>query len=354
MKKNIFNLLNHKTLTDFDAPILIQKGFGVFFPKIYSTVDTVLCSIKQCFLDKYDYSLDISSNVLHTLNNIDFFCDTAFENKDNIDLLNNNFQIIFSPLLEKNKLEQLLSKFKGTIYLRFFGNTEEYSYYTNYLKGHDNLFSNKLKFVFAFKEIFDFEQSKHSFFNSSNSLYIPCGIPDDFFNRYQNTYNKNNTINKKFVFVCSRINSCSYYTPVYNNFKNLLHDFPFIILGKKNENAVHMDERIKNNLSDDDYFKEMSQCIAMYYHGKEPRHLHYHPVEAVIIGMPVIFHDESIFSSFFKDSPGKCHSDADVIEKMNRLNNDDICFRDSIIEYQNKCIDFFKVKNNLHIFDFIA
>jgi hypothetical protein len=123
--------------------------------------------------------------------------------------------------------------------------------------------SPNLKFIFAYNEILDYEKSRHSYFNSSNSLYIPCGLPDSFFLKHENTYN---SIYNKFVFVCQNINTSDYFTKVYDSFNSLLHysQFDFIILGKNNDSMIGRDERLRNNLSDDDFFQEAVNELSCF------------------------------------------------------------------------------------------
>lgn len=353
--KNILYLLNHKTLTDFEVPILMKRGFGVYIPKKFGSINKTDHSFSPPST-LYDESLKMSVKDYLYLNKVDFFCENPFHDEKLMYILNNNFSSIITTLITKlDDLKYLLNNYKGVVYLRIFGNDESYSYYTNYLKGNEEIFSKNIKFAFCFKEIIKFENTIHSHFNSNNSLYIPCGLPDYFFSRYENTYNPTNS---SCVFVCSKINVCSYYTDVYNRFNKIIQNkdsrIDFIILGKNNEDASKTDNRIKNNLPDEEYFGEMSTCIAMYYDSKEPRHLHYHPIEAIIIGLPLIFHRESVLTSFFPISPGKCNTDEEVIEKLSKLRNGDVLFKNSIIEYQNGIKHIFKIENNLHIFDEIA
>ena len=351
--KNVLYLLNHKTLTDFEVPILIKRGFGVYIPKVLNSINKYEHSFSPPST-LYDESLKMSAKDYLYLNKINFFCEHPFHDEKLMYILNNNFSSIITTLITKlDDLKYLLNNYKGVVYLRIFGNDASYSYYTNYLKGNEEIFSKNIKFLFCFKEIIKFENTIHSYFNSNNSLYVPSGLPDYFFSRYENTYR---TTSNSCVFVCSKINLCSYYTNVYNTFNKTIQDknLDFIILGKNNEHACKTDNRIKNNLPDEEYFREMSTCIAMYYDSKEPRHLHYHPIEAIIIGLPLIFHTESVLTSFFPISPGKCNTDEEVIEKLSKLRNGDILFKNSIIEYQNTIKNIFKIENNLHIFDEIA
>ena len=346
---NILYLLNHKILSDFEIPILIKNNFGVYLPKIYNSLSPY-DSINHNNHYIYDSSLNINTNDFNYLNNYDFFNKCDSYNEELMNIINNNFNVIFIVLYANMTLIDFLVKnFNGTIYLRFFGRERDLSY-SDFFKSYQYLSNtSKLKFIFSYKEIIDFEFNNNNFFHINNSLYIPLGIPDYFFNKYNNTYNNSNNYNN-FVFICSKINVCEYYTQIYNDFNNLLIDFNFVILGRNNINVN--DNRIKNNLNDHDYYMQMTNSIAMYYHGKEPRHLHYHPIEAIIIGLPIIFHAESLLSTYLNDSPGKCYNDQEVIEKLNKIKNN-INFKNEIIKYQNNIQKIFTTDFNINIFEIL-
>lgn len=356
MKKNILYLLNHKTLTDFEVPILIRNNYGVYITKKYYSLDNTN-SIAMESIYKYDTSLiNITRADYNFLNNIDFFDSNNIINNDKlINILNNNFNIFFITLLSYDIVEYLSKHFTGTIYFRFFGLESDYSYYDRMINiGIIPENRRNVKYIFSYNEIIHFENTKNSFFTHNNSYFIPLGLPNNIFIQYENTYN---TIfnDNKFVFICSKINICPYYTNVYNNFNKLFNntELTFKILGKNNENIERIDNRILNNLSDDVYYKEISNSLAMYYHSKEERHLHYHPLEAIIIGIPIIFHSESLLSTYLKESPGRCFSDLEAIDKLLQIKNGDILFKNSIINYQNSIKYTFKIDHNLNIFDCI-
>lgn len=90
----------------------------------------------------------------------------------------------------------------------------------------------------------------------------------------------------------------------------------------------------------------------MYYHGQEPRHLHYHPLEAMVIGLPVIFHTGSLLATaYLPQSPGICGSYGEINAKLKRLEEGDHQLRDAIIAYQDTIVDKLRVSNNMSIFD---
>jgi hypothetical protein len=205
--------------------------------------------------------------------------------------------------------------------------------------------NNKIKFLFSYPEIYEFEKSFDNFFNDNNSYIVKLGLSNNIINKIINTYSP---INNKICFINSKINNCSYYTNIYNDFINNFKEYDYLLLGKNNNiNNIN----ILNNLNDDEYYKKIAECKLMYYHGKEPRHLHYHPLEGIIIGIPVIFHKESLLSSYLSNSLGKCNDIIEIKNKINRILNNDVDFIKNIIDEQNKIIPVLTIKYNMNIFD---
>jgi hypothetical protein len=342
-QNNIFYLLCHKTLTEFELPILIEKGCGVFLPKIsksFNIFDSVYTNNY-----KYDYSLQ-NINQLDKLNNIDWFDNNQCISEEIMHIINNNFKYIFiTTRTQGNILQQLFSKFKGIIYYRFFGLSNNMSYKPYIL----NDTSENIKYIFSYTEIYNYEislKSNNNFFNLKNSYIIPLGVPD-YILKYENTYKNSNN---KICFVCSKINICPYYTNVYNTFiTDIGIKYSYILLGKNNINLN--DKNLKDNLNDDEYYKTISECKMIYYHSKEKMHLHYHPLEAIIIGIPIIFYEDSLLNSYLFASPGKCKTINEAHLKIYRILNNDLEFINEIIFEQNKTIDRIKMINNKNIFD---
>ena len=341
---NILYILGHKTLTDFEVPILIQQNYGVLICKNFSYIPKASSLINDAY--KYDYSLqNITEKELNTLNKIEWYSNENIS-EEVINILNNKFKFIFITLLTNNNLlKQLISNYKGNIYYRFFGKESNLSYKPSI----DNYNSQNIKYIFSYPEIYNFEislKTNNNFFNSNNSYVIPLGIPDNIF-KYEKTYNP---LKNKLCFICSKIQLCPYYTDIYNNFIiDLGKKYDYVLLGKDNENINSIYKM--NNLNDDDYYKTISECKLLYYHSKEPRHLHYHPLEAIIIGIPVIFYEESLLNSYLNNSPGKCKNLKEVYLKIDKIFNNDINFINKIILEQNKIIPILKRENNINIFN---
>ena len=336
---NILYLINHKTFNNFEIPIIINKGYGVFVPKKINSLNFVQNS-SFSINNLYDNSLNLNKDIIEKLN-IDWYDNNILIEQEVIDILNNNFKFIFITLLTNGiLLNQLIKEFNGNIFYRFFGMESDYRY--NSLCSVDN----KLKYIFSYPEIYFFENTLDNFFNSNNSYVIKLGLPDVFITNYTNTYLP---INNKICFVCSKINICPYYTNVYNNFILNFKKYNYVILGKNNNNV----KNVINDLNDEMFYKTISNCKLLYYHSKEPRHLHYHPLEAIIIGIPIIFHKESLLTSYLPDSLGKCDNMIDVKNKIDKIMNNDIDFINHIIDEQNKIRNILNINYNKNIFDLI-
>lgn len=337
---NILYLLNHKTLTDFEVPLLVKKGYGVYLPKKYNSLAKEN-SINYATVSFYDNFLHIQPNVIIELNSIDWFSNVLLS-PHIITLINENFKCIFITLLTKAPLlNQLIAQFTGTIYYRFFGLDGNKSYY-GLINGH---VSPKVKYIFSYPEIYHFEKIK--FFNDLNSYIIPLGLSNSKIEQLHNTYNRTRD---DVAFVCSRISKCPYYGGIYKRFIANFKDIKYIIYGKDNE-AVTNDKCIVNNLPDDTFYTSIAECSCIYYHAIEPRHLHYHPLEAIVIGIPIIFHRESLLSSYLHESVGKCDSIEEAILKIKRIVSNDKLFIEALLREQNKAYHKLLQCNNTNIFD---
>jgi len=354
----ILYLLNHKTLTDFEVPILLKDGHEVYLSKNFGSLSSGENSINHSTSRFYDNFLSIHVTTLGILDNIDFYSDHYELTKPELEVINNHFDIIFLTSLTSEKmLNQLSKSFSGDIFFRFFGLSGEASY-KNLLK---NIFPStdfsRFKYIFSYQEIIDFETSRSEnldFFNKDNSFFVPLGLSNSFVCNYLETYRPSNL---RMCFVNSRIDDGpgSYYRNIYIDFLNKFSDIPFVVLGKNNT-CVQEKPYILNNLNDNEFYGEFKNSLFMHYHSKEERHLHYHPLEALIIGLPVIFYSQSLLKSILPQSPGMCSSDNEMIQKSNLIlsrsaeGNELI---NSIITYQNQNMDKLFIGNNLDIFSIL-
>jgi len=336
---NILYLLNHKTLNDFEIPILLNNGYGVLTAKKMDGLKTYEHSINNSHT--YDKFLKLENSDIIKLNDISWY-DNITISSEIIKILNDNFKFIFvTLLLQPLLLNQLLKEYNGYIIYRFFGR-ESISRYKPFFDSYK--LTDKVKFIFSYPEVLTFEQSIDSFFNSQNSFVCRLGLNDNFITKYRNTYSPV-TNNICFIVSYSQING--YYKNIYNSFLENFSDYEYLLMGKQNIN----DKNAYDNPVDEIFYKKIAECKLMYYHSKEERHLHYHPLEGIIIGIPIIFHKESLLSSYLSQSVGKCEDMADAKCKINKILNNDAAFIDAIIQEQNKIIHTLTINYNNNIFN---
>ena len=352
-RRNILYLVNHKTLTDFEVSILIEKDYGVYIPKIYSSINRVH-SINEKTDTNNDSLQHFKIEDFLYLNKVDFFDPASFSDPRLLEVINRNFNTIFITAVLMGNIVNLFSQhFNGRIFFRFFGCVGDTSYVDNLSR--NGLFLEKLsqrvQYIFSYQEIIDFEASKNTFFNPMNSYFIPLGISDHFFTSYENSFHP---IHNHFLIIISNVDILDYYYKAYQNFDKLCKHFNFLILGKNNDIIQQNDERFRNQLKDEEYYNTMRQSMGLYYQHREPRHLHYHPLEAIIIGIPVLFYHDSLLStSYLKGSPGECLDEKEVLCKLNLLRDGDTLFRESILQFQEPVKDKLRIKNNKEIFNCI-
>lgn len=338
---NILYLLCHPTLTDFEVPILISKGYGVFLVK-KNSFEHVPTSLAERDHEQYDNFLLLDPLEIRILNQIQWYKNDPLNDKV-MNILNSHFKMIFITLLTSGPLlNQLIEQFNGTILYRFFGRESNNSYY----KLISDYISPKVKYIFSYPEVYQHEKMISPHYNEDNSYVIPLGLPNKFVITYLNTYRP---VNNRLCFICSKIGRNPYYTAIYQRFIKELAMYPYIIVGR--DNTVE-NPNLKNNLDNMVYLKEVTQSKLLYYHSLEPRHLHYHPLEAIIMGIPVIFHSQSLLSSYLGQSLGKCYTIEEVHFKMEQiLEKDNRELIDQIIMEQNKVIPRLLQFHNTHIFD---
>lgn len=305
-------LLTHKALLDFEVPLILSLGYEVFVPKITSSDNKNVSS--NYF--KYDASLVNMKEELEILNQCNFYAPITDEIKN---LLNKHFDICFCDLLVWKCNENL---FNGKTYIRIFGREHPHNYSS--FPSLNNL-ANNVYLACAYNEIIMYESSHLA----AKSVFLPLGINKSHFDNYKwmNTY-------KSIAFVCSYIDTNIYYSNIKREFVDNFKDFPYKIYGHNNSG----DDRVilKN---DADYYNELSKHSVMFYHSKEPRHLHYHPIEAIAIGIPVIYVG-GILANINKGA-GYSKSIEEAREKIKRILNNDEEFIEQVIEDQKVILDYF-------------
>jgi hypothetical protein len=95
-----------------------------------------------------------------------------------------------------------------------------------------------------------------------------------------------------------RINKQQYYLDIYHQYRKDHGHLPLKILGGNQPNGGEInDSAIVGFLNDEEYFGQAVQARVSIYHGRSRYHVHYHPIEFMALGIPVLFHEDSAFVS---------------------------------------------------------
>jgi hypothetical protein len=282
--KRVLWLLNHKTLMPYEAQLLVNLGFEVFVPKVIPKDRDFRSGVVDF---AYDASLTIPQRALKRLNEFNFY--EEIWPADIVVIVNRYFGTVFT-IAHKRQFLEVVDKFEGQIVYRTFGidNTRTYKGLLNVLYGFDALtkiytLGDRFWFGEAYEQVHECEPA----LLADRALFLPIGVPEPFF---KNADQWNGSI-KKVLFVCSTVSN-QYYSEVYRQFKKEFGDLPHVIVGAQDQNFD--DPNMLGYVSEEELRRLYLDCAVLYYHSTELRHVHYSPIEAAIIGMPIVFFRNSL------------------------------------------------------------
>ena len=293
--RRVLWLLNHKTLMPYEAQLLVNLGFEVFVPKVVPKGHDFRSGVVDF---AYDASLTIPQRALKRLNEFNFY--QEIWPAEIVVIVNRYFGTVFTIATSK-QFPEVLDKFEGQIVFRAFGidNTRTYTGVLDVLYGFDALtkihaLGDRFWFGEAYEQLHECEPP----LLADRALFLPIGIPESSF---KNANQWNGSV-KKVLFVCSISNS--YYSTVYRQFKKEFGDLPHVIAGA--QDVKFDDPNMLGYVSEEELRRLYLDCAVLYYHSSELRHVHYSPIEAAIMGMPIVFFRNSLLGRICEGSTPGC------------------------------------------------
>lgn len=337
--KRILWLLNHTTLREFEIPLLLSLGFEVYTPK---RIPEVIKEWSGSVCHDYDKTLSISKEHLELLNQHDFYDEPI--PKHIAAIINQYFGYAFC-MFYPSLLSNVVNHFSGHILLRAFGVDKTVTYGSLIISSLGRPFLDKIKSLdnrFWFSQCYPHLHEVEPKFLRSRSVYHPLGLSGNIL-KFKNSWIGGE---KKILFFCPRINaSPEYYGKVYKKFKQNFGDLPHRIAGHqpipvKDPNVIgHQSREIIER-----WFKTHD---VLFYHSQEPRHLHYHPLEAIIFGMPIIYMRGGILEKLGgANQPGACQTYAEAHEKLSNILRGDKKLIEEIRSAQEEIIKFFMYEHS--------
>jgi hypothetical protein len=312
LNKRVAWLLNHTTLREFEVPLLRSLGLEVYCPKRFPrNADNRSASVSY----EFDGSLTITEAELKTLNEFDFYSDTFTPSVRCI--LNERFGTLLVAYMFP-MLEQVLANYRGRILLRAFGSTHPtYTYYSYACEVASPAFQRRLARVsdrFWFAQAYPNLKTIEPPFIQRRSAYLPLGLPERIIQHHNRWVGGNSSV----LFVCPEIETYDDNKKIYEEFKTHFGDLQHVICGA--QSRPHSDPAVLGKVDDPTYDHFFRTCDVMFYHSELPRHLHYHPIEAICYGMPVVYMQKGMLGGLTtRKLPGACDSLEEARSKVRRL-----------------------------------
>ena len=334
-KTRVMWLLNHATLRTFEMDQLKAMGITeVFLPKFFPHNEGNLsANVDYC----YDTSLTIPAEDLAILNAHNWYESPSAEAWE---IANRHFQIAFIAFFPE-QIRAASTYFEGALILRAFGLASTFSY-TDLLNqelgpiGMERLkrIGNRFWFGAGYEHLKDMEGE---FFKRRN-LFLPVGL----YGRDTSTDWTGNS--KKILFVCPRIGSSPYFKAIYEKFVRDFSQFDYIIGGAQPVSVAG--PKVIGFVPRAVHDANMRECAVMFYHSQEPNHIHYHPLEAIRAGMPLVFMADGLLDRMGGiGQPGRCRSIGEAQRKIRRILNGDQKLIDAIRKQQVRLLDSMRPEN---------
>lgn len=302
-----FYFLNHQTAMPFEVKLLVELGFEVFVTKQLSRDAVVFRSGLVSY--EYDETLTLPSDIIEKLNNHNFYDDPI--PKSLKDIIESEFDLVFLIQLPR-ALDDFASFYTGVIFSRIYGESNEFSYsdyYKRMIGPRFPVLIERMGDRFFFAAIFP-EIAENEKYFKDRLLWTPLGVPDSFW-RNQNTWCGGG---EYLLAYFPDFKTVKYYEKKYEEFISLFSTQPYKVMGRQSETPS--DSNVLGYLDDQEIHSVYQNCSAYTYTSDEKRHLHYTPIEAMIIGAPVLFNKHSILSSMFQgDAPG-AYGSAEAARKL--------------------------------------
>jgi glycosyltransferase involved in cell wall biosynthesis len=334
MKRRVLWLINHSTLRAFEVPLLISLGLEVYTSKLYPRHQTSFRSSSADF--SFDRSLTIPGDDLARLNAHDFYQQPLFPSVRSI--VNRHFDAAICGFFP-GMLREFADRFDGLLLLRAFGLADNESYAAILRRMH---MANLLDRFARMGSRFRFAQCYHTIQDAEPDVLrraaidLPLGLPEETLGHRDSWTGQR----KALLFFCPGINVApKYYGAIYRDFKRAFGALPHIIAG---EQRVPVDDAaVRGFRPRDEVVGWFRECAAMFYHSIERRHLHYHPLEAIVYGMPLVFMRQGYLGLLDPTQPGACDTLDEARHKVERILAGDRALIDAIRTRQARLLDSF-------------
>jgi hypothetical protein len=325
-------ILNHKTLLPAEVPILRSLGFAVFIPKKLPNTPDYASTIVDY---SYDAELGLSDEALEVLNSHKFYEEPWSATL--VKILNLYFDIVTTSVYPLPLIETVRT-FRGCVFVRVFGREKPARYTPFFENGTHPSMLEQIEAMgsrFVFAQGFDNLGQIEDVRLSRRARTIAVTLPDSIWHRKDTWMGGRPEI----LLHCPHIHT-AYYAHRYAELKEIFGGMEHVIFGP--QDAPVDDPAVLPYLSDDDLLKLYTDTSVFAYLSVEPRHLHYSPIEAMIVGTPVLYRSGGMLDHLAAQPlPGRCGDIGEMREKARRLQMGDREFASMIRRSQAQIVAAF-------------
>jgi hypothetical protein len=329
-------IVNHKTLVSGELPLLRSLGFEVFVPKVLPNHDPAFRSSGVTY--DFDAALDLPPAALQVLNQENFFEQCWAPTVTQI--INKYFDVIVCHFTYyTTPLREAALKFHGLLIARAFGREHPLTYgeFRTFVP-HPSLLEeiHSLGQRFIFGQAYDNLAEIEELPLRSRAQTITVPLPKFIF-KHANTWTGTGSNS---VFLCPSIGDNGYYKCVYRAIKRDFNDLPHVIFGS--QIGPVSDPAVLPYLSDDALADLYRSAPVFVYPSSEPRHLHYSPLEAMVVGTPVLYLNGGLIDRLAGARlPGACANVAEMKAKARSLIGGDRALAEAIRSSQVRVVETF-------------
>jgi hypothetical protein len=324
-------IVNHKTLMDAEVPILRRLGFSVFIPKRVPDHPGYRSARIEY---RFDSDLQLPPAALSLLNGHEFYTDPwpptlALIVNRYFDGLITSVSGFTMPVLEA------IAKFEGLVVARVFGR-ETPARYTSFFSDAQLDTINEMGPRFVFGQGFGNLSQVEDGRLAARARTVPLAVPPIVWERTGCWKGTQATI----LLLCPNIADSPYYARVYSELKTSFGHLPHVIIGRQNLRPD--DVAVLPYMTDGELLDLYSRVAVFAYPSQEPRHVHYSPVEAMIVGCPVLYMKGGMLDFLAAGAlPGQCRSIDEMQAKAVSLLAGDARLREDIVASQHAIVDTF-------------
>lgn len=287
---------SHSTLSREEIPLFMEAGFRVI-PLLtdFGTyrhdpgLDSKLCQ-------DWKQTVGLPPETVRRLQALSFYADSGHApfQPEEIELLNKHVDAVYVTVLP-NLAIRLADVFDGTVFFRPFGHgtLTTYTAIARSLDALPHQFTGKVNYHWV--PILSTLQEVEDPRVCANATHLGAFVTESRLGCERWDHRRTQPY---VVETIPRINEQRYYLDVYHQYRKDHGHLPLKILGGNQPGGGKIRDRaIVGFLSDEEYYRTAAKARLSIYHGRSRYHVHYHPIEFMALGVPVLFHAESAFTA---------------------------------------------------------